>query len=67
MKSDLSRVAPATLLLLLSVMDNFLEILKEFKENNFQYKKSLETIVSQAYKSHRYAYGGGVISSFFWL
>ena len=30
---DLSRVAPATLLLSLSVMDNFLKILQEFKKN----------------------------------
>ena len=36
MESNLNRIAPATLLLSLSVMDNFLEILKEFKENTFQ-------------------------------
>ena len=41
MESDLSRVAPATLLLSLSVMENFLDILQEFKENNFKYKKQL--------------------------
>ena len=39
MESNLNRIAPATLLLSLSVMDNLLEILKEFKENSFQYKK----------------------------
>ena len=38
-ESDLSRIAPAALLLSLFVMDNFLEILQEFKENSFQYKK----------------------------
>ena len=38
-ENDLSRVAPATLLLSLFVMDNYLEILQEFKENSFQYKK----------------------------
>ena len=38
-ESDLSRIAPAALLLSLFVMDNFFEILQEFKENSFQYKK----------------------------
>ena len=38
-ESDLNRVAPVTLLLTLSVMDNFLEILQEFKKNGFQYNK----------------------------
>ena len=37
----LSRVALATLLLSLSVMDNFLVILQEFNENSFQYNKHL--------------------------
>ena len=32
MESDLSRVAPATLLLSLSVVDNFLEILPKFRK-----------------------------------
>ena len=41
MESDLSRVAPAALLLSLSVMENFQEILQEFKENSFKYKKQL--------------------------
>ena len=40
-ESDLSRVAPVTLLLSLSVINNFLEILQEFEENSFQYKKQL--------------------------
>ena len=40
-ESGLSRVAPATLLLSFSVMDNFQEILQEFKENRFQFKKQL--------------------------
>ena len=40
-ESDLSRVAPATLLLSLSVMDNFLEILLEFQKNSFEYNKQL--------------------------
>ena len=31
-ESDLSRVAPATLLLSLSIMDNFLEILQKFRK-----------------------------------
>ena len=38
-ESDLSKFAPATLLSSLSVMENFPEILQEFKENSFQYKK----------------------------
>ena len=63
-ESDLSRVKPVTLLLSLSVMDNFLEILQELKKNGFQYKQR-QVIVSQAYKSRRYVCGGGVISSFF--
>ena len=67
MESDLSRVKPVTLLLSLSVMDNFLEILQELKKNGFQYNKQRQVIVSQAYKSRRYVCGGGVISSFFWL
>ena len=46
MEGDLSRFAPAKLLLSLSVMDNFLEILQEFKENSSQYKKQLQIIVS---------------------
>ena len=64
-KSDLSRVAPATLLLSLSVMYNFLEILQKFKKNSFQYSKQLSIIVFQAYKSGRYASGWGVIYSCF--
>ena len=64
-EGDLSRFAPAKLLLSLSVMDNFLEILQEFKENSFQYKKQLQKIVSQSYKSRRYVFGGGITSSFF--
>ena len=40
-KSDLSRVAPAALLQSISVMDNFLEVLQDFKENSFQYNKDL--------------------------
>ena len=40
-ESNLSRVAPVRLLLSLFVMDNFLEILQEFKESSFQYKKRL--------------------------
>ena len=40
-ESDLSRVAPAKLLLSLSVMDNFLEILLEFQKNSFEYNKQL--------------------------
>ena len=39
--NGLSRVAPAMLLLSLSVMNNFLEILQEFKKNSFQYIKQL--------------------------
>ena len=35
-ENDLSRVSLATLMLSFSVMDNFLEILQEFKENSFQ-------------------------------
>ena len=34
-------------------MDNFLEILQDFKENIFQYKKHLQIIVSQDCKSRR--------------
>ena len=40
-EGDLSWVAPATLLLALSVVDNFLKILQEFKQNSFQDKKQL--------------------------
>ena len=40
-ENDLSRVSPATLLSSLSVIDNFLEILQEFKKNSFQYNKQL--------------------------
>ena len=47
-ESDLSRVAPATLLLSSFVMDYFLGILQGFKENGFQYKKQLYIIVYQA-------------------
>ena len=47
-ESDLSRVAPATLLLSSFVMDYFLGILQEFKGNGFQYKKQLYIIVYQA-------------------
>ena len=40
-ESDLSRLAPATLLLSLSEMDNFLEILQDFKKNSFKHNKQL--------------------------
>ena len=40
-ESDLSRVSLVTLMLSFSVMDNFLEILQEFKENGFQCKTQL--------------------------
>ena len=40
-ESDLSRVSLVTLMLSFSVMDNFLEILQEFKENSFQCKTQL--------------------------
>ena len=43
-------------------MDNFLEILQEFKEDSFQYKKQLQILVVVCEGG-----GGGVISSFFWL
>ena len=39
-------------------MDNFLEILQEFKKNNFKYKKQLEISVFQDYKSRRYVCAG---------
>ena len=67
MESDLSGVAPATLLKLLSVMDNFLEVFQEFNKNSFQYKKHLLVVVFQAYKWCRYVYGGSVASLFLWL
>ena len=43
-KSDFSRVVTATLLLSLSVMDNFLEILQKFRKIVFQYKKELSSL-----------------------
>ena len=40
-KSDLRKVAPATLLQSLYVMGDFLEIMREFQKNSFHYKKHL--------------------------
>ena len=48
MESDLSKIVPATLLKLLSVMDNLLEVLQEFNKSGFQYKKHLLAAFSQA-------------------
>ena len=50
MGSDLSNAVPATLLKLLSVIDDFLEVFQEFDINSFQYMKHLLGVVSQAYK-----------------
>ena len=58
-ESDLSKVAPETLLQSLSVTGNFLEILQEFQE--FSIQEIPLIIVSQAYKSRRYVCDGGMI------
>ena len=55
-ESDLSKAAPETLLLSLSVMSNFLEILQEFQRFSIQ-----ETPLNDCYKSRRYVCDGGVI------
>lgn len=67
MGSDLSNAVPATLLKLLSVIDDFLEVFQEFDINSFQYMKHLLGVASQAYKWRRHIYGGGVAYLLFWL
>ena len=64
MESDLSKIVPATLLKVLSVMSNFLKVFQEFTKNSFQYKKHLLGIVSQACKWRKYVCDGVVVSSF---
>ena len=67
MGSDLSNAVPATLLKLLSVIDDFLEVFQEFDINSFQYMNHLLGVVSQAYKWRRHIYGGGLAYLLFWL
>ena len=67
MGSDLSNAVPATLLKLLSVIDDFLEVFQEFDINSFQYMKHLLGVVSQTYKWRRHIYGGGLAYLLFWL
>ena len=55
-ESDLSKAAPETLLLSLSVMSNFLEILQEFQGFSIQ-----ETSLNNCYKSRRYVCDGAMI------
>ena len=64
MESDLSKIVPATLLKVLSVMSNFSKFFQEFNKNSFQYKKHLLGIVFQGYKWRKYVCDGGVASSF---
>ena len=49
-ESNLGKVVPTTLLKLLPVMGNFLDVFQELNKNSFQYKKHLSGVGSQVFK-----------------